>query len=42
MIDKPTDDIQQEPYSLPSGFKWDTLDISEMVLLNSQNTHLNY
>ena len=31
--DKPTDDIRQEPYSLPTGFKWDTLDIRDPLIV---------
>ena len=34
MIDKPTDDIRQEPYSLSSGFKWDTLDIRDPFIVS--------
>ena len=32
--DKPTDDIRQEPYSLPSGFGWDTLDIRDPLIVS--------
>lgn len=26
--DKKIEDIKQEPYNLPDGFKWDTLDLT--------------
>ncbi|XP_071512935.1 glycylpeptide N-tetradecanoyltransferase 2 isoform X4 [Panulirus ornatus] len=36
--DKPISDIKQEPYNLPDGFKWETLDLSnEQVLQNLYN-----
>ncbi|WAQ94662.1 NMT1-like protein, partial [Mya arenaria] len=30
--DKPSDEIRQESYSLPSGFNWDTLDIRDPLI----------
>ena len=27
--DKPLEELRQEPYSLPAGFHWDTLDIND-------------
>ncbi|KAL4222954.1 glycylpeptide N-tetradecanoyltransferase [Mactra antiquata] len=39
--DKPTDEIRQEPYSLPQGFTWDTLDISDPLILKELYTLLN-
>lgn len=39
--DKPTDDIRQEPYSLPSGFGWDTLDIRDPLILKELYQLLN-
>ena len=35
--DKPTDDIRQEPYSLPAGFKWDTLDIRDPLIVSGKS-----
>ena len=32
--DKTSDEIRQEPLSLPSGFTWDTLDISEPLIVS--------
>lgn len=32
--DKPTDEIRQESYSLPQGFRWDTLDISDPLIVS--------
>ncbi len=31
--DKPTSEIRAEPYSLPSGFHWDTLDINDPMVV---------
>ncbi|XP_045168087.2 glycylpeptide N-tetradecanoyltransferase 2-like [Mercenaria mercenaria] len=39
--DKPTDEIRQETYSLPQGFRWDTLDISDPLILKELYTLLN-
>merc|ERR1719495_2824427 len=36
--DKCVDDIKQDPYNLPDGFQWDTLDLTnEGVLQNLYN-----
>lgn len=32
--DKPTEAIRQEPYSLPPGFGWDTLDIRDPLIVS--------
>ncbi|XP_031560951.1 glycylpeptide N-tetradecanoyltransferase 2-like [Actinia tenebrosa] len=39
--DKPTSEIRQECYSLPDGFEWDTLDISNPDVLKELYTLLN-
>ncbi|XP_052801642.1 glycylpeptide N-tetradecanoyltransferase 1-like [Mya arenaria] len=39
--DKPSDEIRQESYSLPSGFNWDTLDIRDPLILKELYTLLN-
>ncbi|XP_060551337.1 glycylpeptide N-tetradecanoyltransferase 2-like [Ruditapes philippinarum] len=39
--DKPTDEIRQDTYSLPQGFRWDTLDISDPLILKELYTLLN-
>ncbi|XP_071102854.1 glycylpeptide N-tetradecanoyltransferase 2-like [Haliotis cracherodii] len=39
--DKPTGEIRQESYSLPQGFQWDTLDISNPLILKELYTLLN-
>ena len=33
VADKPLDEIRQKPFSLPSGFKWDTLELSHVPCL---------
>ncbi len=36
--DKPQGELRQEPYSLPAGFHWDTLDIMDpLVVCNLYN-----
>ena len=32
--DKPTDEIRSDPYSLPQGFSWDTLDIRDPLIVS--------
>ena len=32
--DRPVLEIRQEPYSLPSGFHWDTLDINDPMVVS--------
>ncbi|XP_005089639.1 glycylpeptide N-tetradecanoyltransferase 2 [Aplysia californica] len=39
--DKTPEEIRQEPLSLPGGFTWDTLDISEPLILKELYTLLN-
>jgi len=39
--DKTSEEIRQDPLSLPSGFTWDTLDISEPLILKELYTLLN-
>ncbi len=34
--DKPSSEIRQEPYSLPGGFHWDTLDINDPMVVSSR------
>jgi len=31
--DKPLEELRQEPYSLPSGFCWDSLDIDNPIVV---------
>jgi len=31
--DKQTAEIRQEPYSLPDGFQWDTLDLNDPLVV---------
>lgn len=31
--DKPTEEIRQDPYSLPGGFQWDTLDLNDPLIV---------
>ena len=31
--DVPTSEVRQEPYSLPDGFKWDTLQLDDPLVL---------
>ena len=41
--DKPIEELRREPYTLPQGFVWDTLDISdEKVVCTALFTHLVY
>ncbi|GFS16608.1 glycylpeptide N-tetradecanoyltransferase [Elysia marginata] len=40
-LDKPPSEIRQEPLSLPHLFMWDTLDISEPLILKELYTLLN-
>ena len=35
--DRPVSEIRQEPYSLPKGFHWDTLDIKEPLVVGEQS-----
>lgn len=39
--DKPIDTIRPEPYSLPDGFHWDTLNIDDDLVLKELYTLLN-
>lgn len=39
--DKTIDTIRAEPYSLPDGFRWDTLDLNEPLVLKELYTLLN-
>lgn len=39
--DKPPEEIRREPYSLPSGFVWDTLDLLDPLILKELYTLLN-
>ncbi|XP_055959245.1 glycylpeptide N-tetradecanoyltransferase 1 [Patella vulgata] len=39
--DKSVQEIREEPYSLPTGFKWDTLDIQDPIVLKELYTLLN-
>ncbi|XP_061179853.1 glycylpeptide N-tetradecanoyltransferase 2-like [Saccostrea echinata] len=39
--DKPVEEIRTEPYSLPSGFIWDTLDLLDPLILKELYTLLN-
>jgi glycylpeptide N-tetradecanoyltransferase len=39
--DKPIETIRAEPYSLPDGFNWDTLDLNEPLVLKELYTLLN-
>ncbi|XKL61243.1 hypothetical protein PGB90_008300 [Kerria lacca] len=39
--DKPIESIRQEPYSLPEGFNWDTIDINDSSILKELYTLLN-
>jgi len=32
-LDKPQDSIRQDPYSLPQGFHWNTLDIADPLVV---------
>ncbi|XP_064613857.1 glycylpeptide N-tetradecanoyltransferase 2-like isoform X2 [Liolophura sinensis] len=40
-LDKPVEEIRKEPYSLPQGFQWDTLDITNPLVLKELYTLLN-
>ncbi|XP_063565978.1 glycylpeptide N-tetradecanoyltransferase 2 isoform X6 [Gorilla gorilla gorilla] len=40
-IEPDKDNIRQEPYSLPQGFMWDTLDLSDTEVLKELYTLLN-
>ena len=40
--DKPIEELRREPYTLPQGFVWDTLDISdEKVVCTALFLHLH-
>jgi len=39
--DKPAEEIRSEPYSLPGGFHWETLDINDPIQLTELYTLLN-
>ena len=39
--DKIAENIRHDPYSLPDGFRWDTLDLSEPLVLKELYTLLN-
>lgn len=39
--DKKIEDIRKEPYSLPQGFMWDTLDVNELLVLKELYQLLN-
>ena len=34
--DKLQDEIRQDPYSLPPGFQWDTLDLNDPLIVRYQ------
>jgi hypothetical protein len=34
--DKPIEEVREEPYTLPSGFQWDTLDINDPIVVSKQ------
>lgn len=40
-VDKKISDIKQDPYALPEGFVWDTLDLNSEVILKELYTLLN-
>jgi len=40
-IDVPTSEVRQEPYSLPDGFKWDTLQLDDPLVLKEVYVLLN-
>lgn len=40
-LDKEIGDIRAEPYSLPDGFQWDTLNLDEPLVLKELYTLLN-
>lgn len=40
-VDKKISDIKQDPYALPDGFVWDTLDLNSEVTLKELYTLLN-
>ena len=35
-------EIRQEPYSLPGGFYWDTLDLSNQAIVSNKNNRNFY
>ncbi|ESP01558.1 hypothetical protein LOTGIDRAFT_139565 [Lottia gigantea] len=39
--DKPVTEVRDEPFTLPTGFKWNTLDIQDPVVLKELYTLLN-
>lgn len=39
--DKPIESIRSEPYTLPEGFHWDTLNIGDSLILKELYTLLN-
>ena len=39
--DIPTSEVRQEPYSLPDGFKWDTLQLDDPLVLKEVYVLLN-
>ena len=36
-IEPDKEEIRQEPYSLPQGFEWDTLDIADLKVASKTN-----
>lgn len=40
-LDKEMSEIRKEPYSLPDGFQWDTLNLDEPLVLKEVYTLLN-
>jgi glycylpeptide N-tetradecanoyltransferase len=34
--DKPQEELRQEPYSLPAGFCWDSLDIDNPIVVSCE------
>ena len=37
--DKPVEELRHEPYSLPVGFEWDSLDIDNPLVVRISHTH---
>lgn len=41
-IEPDKENIRQEPYSLPQGFMWDTLDLSNAEVVCTVYTYMKY
>ena len=37
---KPMSELRQEPYTLPDGFKWDTLDLNNKDVVSRETSPL--